>query len=88
MDNSPQRKFFVYILYSEKHDKCYVGSTSDLQKRFEHHNSNRARWTKKYRPWLLKYSEEFHSRSEARMREASLKASKNIKRFLQEKQVL
>ncbi|WP_460318640.1 GIY-YIG nuclease family protein, partial [Algoriphagus taiwanensis] len=30
--------YWVYILYSERLDKYYVGQTSDLVKRVERHN--------------------------------------------------
>ncbi|AUP80250.1 GIY-YIG nuclease family protein [Flavivirga eckloniae] len=29
--------YYVYILYSEKLDRCYIGSTSDVSKRLEKH---------------------------------------------------
>ena len=30
--------FTVYVLYSEKYDKLYIGDTSDLKKRLLSHN--------------------------------------------------
>ena len=75
-------KFFVYILFSEKFNKYYAGSTKDLLKRVEHHNSERARWTKKYQPWKLVYSEEFTNRGDAMKKEREIKRSKNISRYI------
>ena len=75
-------KFFVYVLFSEKFNKYYVGSTKDLLKRIEHHNSSKARWTRKYQPWRLVHSEEFESRGSAIIREREIKMSKNISRYV------
>jgi putative endonuclease len=74
--------FYVYILKSEIVEKFYIGSTSNLEKRIELHNSPRARWTKKYQPWVLIHSEEFNSRSEAVKREKFLKSLKGIEKKL------
>jgi len=74
--------FKVYILKSQNSEKYYIGSTQDLEKRIEFHNSKRARWTKRYQPWDLKYFEEFDTRSEAVRRERFLKSLKNTKGFL------
>jgi putative endonuclease len=74
--------FYVYILRSEIVEKYYIGSTSDLEKRIKLHNSTKARWTKKYQPWVLIYSEEFISRSEAIKREKYLKSLKGIEKKL------
>jgi putative endonuclease len=77
--------FYVYILKSILFDRFYTGQTSDLDKRIEWHNSQRARWTKRYQPWRLVHKEDFQTRSDAMKREAELKALKNIKLFLENK---
>ena len=74
--------FYVYILKSEIVNKFYTGSTSNLEKRIEFHNSPRARWTKKYQPCVLIHSEEFNSRSDAVKREKFLKSLKGIEKKL------
>ncbi|NOX16946.1 MAG: GIY-YIG nuclease family protein [Chlorobi bacterium] len=74
--------FSAYILKSEKADVYYIGSTEDVLKRLEVHNSPKARWTKKYQPWVLEYHEEFETRSEAVKRERFLKSLKGVKRKL------
>jgi putative endonuclease len=74
--------FHVYILRSEIVEKFYIGSTSDLEKRIKLHNSTKARWTKKYQPWVLIHIEEFISRSEAIKRERYLKSLKGIEKKL------
>lgn len=66
--------FFVYIL--ECADKTlYTGYTNDLKKRILTHNNLKtgAKYTKARRPVVLKYSEEFQSRSEALKREWVIK---------------
>ena len=52
--------FTVYALYSSKHDKIYIGYTSDIEQRMKSHTvlANKG-WTVKYRPWMLVYYEEF-----------------------------
>jgi putative endonuclease len=74
--------FHVYILRSEIVEKFYIGSTSDLEKRIKLHNSTKARWTKKYQPWVLIHIEEFISRSDAIKRERYLKSMKGIEKKL------
>jgi putative endonuclease len=56
-------KFKVYILKSIAFGRFYIGSTSDLEKRIEFHNSKRARWTKRYQPWVLIHFEEYETRA-------------------------
>jgi putative endonuclease len=68
--------FHIYVLYSQKFDKIYIGYTSDLQKRIGEHNSGRSRFTKSYMPWELVYSEEIPTRSFAMKREKELKSHK------------
>ena len=69
--------FHVYILRSEKTGQIYIGHTSDLERRLREHNDpklGKRRYTRKQKgPWLLVYSEEMESRSEAMKRERFLK---------------
>ncbi|PKP21076.1 MAG: endonuclease [Bacteroidetes bacterium HGW-Bacteroidetes-21] len=67
--------FTVYALYSKEFDKIYVGQTSDLAQRMHYHNElSEEGWTKKYRPWIVVYTENVESRSEALKREKQLKS--------------
>ena len=69
--------FTVYVLYSEKYDKLYIGCTSNLKQRLLSHNEfARKGWTVKYRPWKLIYSEELINKSAAMKREKELKSHK------------
>ena len=45
---------YVYMLQSESEaDQRYVGSTSDLKRRFADHNTGQSPHTSKFRPWKL-----------------------------------
>ena len=69
--------FTVYALYSEKFNKFYIGVTSDIDVRLIAHNhaSNKG-WTKRYKPWIVLYTEIFKDKSVALKREKQLKNSK------------
>jgi putative endonuclease len=64
----------VYVLWSHKLKKRYVGFTFDLQKRLSQHNHGKSSFTKKGIPWIIIYSEEYLTESEARKREKFLKS--------------
>ena len=45
---------YVHMLQSESEaDQRYVGSTSDLKRRFADHNAGQSPHTLKFRPWKL-----------------------------------
>ena len=47
--------FYIYILYSEKSDRYYVGHTNDVNRRLVEHNEiSENSYTSKMRPWVLK----------------------------------
>ena len=66
-------KFYVYILRSLANGDIYIGSTDNLQERFDCHNGGKVKSTKGYRPWKLLEYEEFRTRSDAVRRERFLK---------------
>jgi putative endonuclease len=69
--------FTVYVIYSVKFNKIYIGQTSDLERRLsEHNNASLSIYTKKFIPWEVVYSENYNSRSEALIREKQLKSSR------------
>jgi len=46
--------FHVYILHAVKHNKIYVGFTSDRDGRLRPHNELSTKgWTIEFRPWTL-----------------------------------
>ena len=71
--------YYVYIIYSQKTNKFYVGSTNDLTRRIEDHNRGKTPYSKTGMPWVLKYSEAFPGRSSAYRRELEIKRKKSRK---------
>jgi putative endonuclease len=68
-------EFVVYVLYSEKFDKLYIGYTTDLEKRFLSHNELGTKgWTIKFRPWKVVHTEIFVTKAGAMQRERQLKS--------------
>ena len=66
--------FFVYIIYSSKAKKKYIGQTEALLLRLDQHNSNFYQsFTNNKGPWELIHSEAFSTRSAALSREKYLK---------------
>jgi putative endonuclease len=50
--------YFIYIIYSKKLDRYYVGTTDDIEKRLGEHNSGfySDAFTVKGAPWELSLS--------------------------------
>lgn len=65
--------YSVYIIYSSKLGKFYKGITKDLFNRVQRHNNGTESFTKKGIPWVLIWSLEKESRSEAMLLEKKLK---------------
>ena len=63
----------VYILYSEKLSKYYIGQTNALNDRIHRHNSGFEKFTSKGMPWKLIWSTTKETRSEAMVLERKLK---------------
>ncbi|HKR04895.1 MAG TPA: GIY-YIG nuclease family protein [Bacteroidia bacterium] len=72
-------KYFVYIIWSDKLKKYYVGSSSQPEKRLKEHNYGKANFTSKGIPWKLVYSEQYNSKKEAQERERRIKQMKSKK---------
>ncbi len=70
---------YCYILYSERIDSFYVGSTSNLENRIQRHNSGRSTYTKKGIPWKVVYAKEYPTKAEAYRAEMHIKAQKSRK---------
>ncbi|MDO8676184.1 MAG: GIY-YIG nuclease family protein [Candidatus Azambacteria bacterium] len=68
--------YYVYILYSNKDGKLYIGSTSDLKNRTEKHNHGYVIATKNRRPLKLVYYETYMNQRDAKRREIFLKGGK------------
>ncbi|MEK7168957.1 MAG: GIY-YIG nuclease family protein [Patescibacteria group bacterium] len=68
--------FYVYILRSINFQKTYTGITFDLTKRIKAHNSGGSgKYTQRYKPWEIIYSELSENSIQARKREKYLKSS-------------
>jgi putative endonuclease len=72
--------YFVYILYSEKIDKYYVGKTENPKVRLEFHNSDHNRiWTKRGQPWKIVKLIEFENSTLSSKSERFIKKQKSRK---------
>ncbi|HCP08780.1 MAG TPA: hypothetical protein DIT25_03225 [Candidatus Moranbacteria bacterium] len=69
----------VYLLFSLKDHKTYLGSTDNLDRRMGEHNAGKTFSTKNRRPLKLVYKEIFDTILEARNRERYLKSRKGRK---------
>ena len=67
----------MYIIYSEKLNKYYVGACSNLVRRLYEHNIGHSKFTSTGTPWILKHEETFESLAEAKQRESAIKRRKS-----------
>jgi len=70
---------FMYILYSSRLYKYYVGACTDLERRLYEHSIGHSKFTSTGIPWELMYKEEFASLPEAKKRELAIKKFKSRK---------
>jgi putative endonuclease len=70
---------YLYILFSVKLDKYYVGACTNLERRLYEHNIGHSKYTSTGMPWELKYTEEFEDLLNARKRELAIKKKKSRK---------
>lgn len=68
--------YYVYILYSQKDGKLYIGYTEDLKKRLKKHKDGFVKATKNRRPLELIHYEAYKTESDAKQREKYLKGGK------------
>jgi len=66
--------FTVYAIKSKIRNYIYVGFTSDLNDRLHRHNSGYEKTTRAYAPFDLIFTEEFQTRTQARVKEKYLKS--------------
>lgn len=72
--------WYVYVLKSLKNTKRYVGFTSKKpEDRLKEHNSGSNKFTSINKPFILKYTESFVSKTEAIRREKFLKSGQGRK---------
>jgi len=68
---------YIYILYSEKRDKYYVGQTSNVESRLRKHNQGYSKATKSGIPWKLRMVVELESKTDAIRAENWIKKMKS-----------
>lgn len=72
--------FYIYILYSEKIDRYYIGYSENPEQRLdERHNMGFVKSTKAGAPYKLMAKTPFHTELEARAEELRLKRKKSRK---------
>jgi putative endonuclease len=69
----------MYILYSEKLNKYYIGACIDLNRRLYEHNIGHSKFTSLGIPWKIVYTEEFLTLADAKKRELVIKKMKSRK---------
>ncbi len=72
-------KHCVYLLFSKKTNKYYIGKTIDIARRFKEHNNGEEIYTRTGSPWELVGTIECENGSESAKLENKLKKSKNRK---------
>jgi len=73
---------YVYVLKSKKDGDLYIGSTNDLKKRFNEHNTGKVFATKTRSPFEIVYYEAYKNLMDARERESQLKKRGNSRYHL------
>jgi putative endonuclease len=75
--------YYVYLIKSQQSSHWkYIGSTNNLERRFNEHQDGKVFSTKNYRPFILVYYEAYLSEKDARERERQLKYFGNAYKFL------
>jgi len=81
--------YYVYVLYSKKQNKFYIGLTNNLKKRILEHQRNKVHTTYRMRSPKLVYFEACLSKQDAQIREKQLKTGfgrgylrRRLKKFL------
>jgi Predicted endonuclease containing a URI domain len=83
--------FYIYILYSPRSDRYYIGLTTDVNRRLEEHNHPpiNKKYTAKHLPWELKlFFECSESRGEVLLIERFIKNQKSrifVEKLISEK---
>jgi len=77
-------KYYIYILFSKKLNRYYVGTTDDVEKRLLEHNSRTYKdsFTSRGLPWELKLAFEVDDSTLAYKLEAFIKRMKS-KKFIE-----
>ncbi|WP_353130544.1 GIY-YIG nuclease family protein [Parapedobacter pyrenivorans] len=68
---------YLYIIYSTRLDRYYIGACKDIPQRLRRHNSQHRGFTGKADDWHLVYHEVFTSKTAAMAREREIKSWKS-----------
>lgn len=81
------KMYYVYLLQSVRTGQCYLGWTTDLQRRLCQHNDDErdSGWTRGRGPYELVYFEAYRHREEAVAREGVLKKRHNVMKQLKKR---
>jgi putative endonuclease len=79
-------QYCVYIIFSEKLNKFYVGFTIDIDNRVIQHNQGISTFTARGIPWKLVHTFFVNDINEARLLEKKIKG-RGIKRFLNDNNI-
>ena len=73
--------YTTYILQNSFTKRHYIGSTSDLDRRFAEHNRGQNKSTRQKGTWILVFKEEFKTFEQAYKREKQIKSYKGGNAF-------
>lgn len=71
--------YYVYILYSKKCDRFYVGYSADVENRLARHNNGLVTATKYCTPYIVCATKAYSNETEARKEEYRIKKQKSRK---------
>ena len=72
--------YYVYIIYSDKIKKFYIGLTNDLKRRVSEHKRGCSKFTQKVNDWILVYYEAFCNKNDAMEEKKFLKTGRGRER--------
>lgn len=70
--SNAQKMYYVYVLYSKKYNKFYIGYTDDLKRRLNEHKFDKVYTMYRMRDWKLTYCEACLGKKDATDRELQL----------------
>ncbi len=75
------KTYVVYVLWSERSHRFYIGINDNPQKRLDQHNRARKSCTSRRRPWTLVLTESYENYTGARKRGIELKSQNSGRGF-------
>jgi len=76
--------WFIYVLKSDMFDKFYIGKIDNLERRLSEHNIGKSKYSRRFMPWSIVYSEKLCTEGDAIKREKYLKSAAG-RRWLKKK---